>query len=157
MVDSTESGDIVDESAAGSAELVIEHDAGRQREKALQYALPDAGEDTRAVAFAGEDVLTGPKDRLDPLPDRGQVHMVSGLPDASGTHDRGIQLTDGVGDGAAGIALVAQEGLASGSPAAPKQLQAHLALVAVGRGQAQGPGGAVGGEDCVQPKAPKKR
>jgi hypothetical protein len=69
--------------------------------------------------------------------------MVSGLVGASGTHDRGIHLTDGVGEIAAGIALIAQEGLAARSLTTRQQLEAHLALVAVGRGQTQSPGGAV--------------
>jgi hypothetical protein len=59
MIDSTSSGDVVDQGAAGSAELVIEHDAGRQRQKALQDALPDAGEGAGPMAFEGQDVLTG--------------------------------------------------------------------------------------------------
>ena len=143
MIDSTESGDIVDQRTAGATQLVIEHDAGRQREKTLEDALPDTGEGTRAVAFEGQDVLAGPKDRLNPLADRGKVHAVSGLVGASGTHDRGIHLTDGVGEIAAGIALIAQEGLAARSLTTRQQLEAHLALVAVGRGQTQSPGGAV--------------
>jgi hypothetical protein len=59
MIDSTPSGDIVDQRTAWAAELVIEHDAGRQGEKALEDALPDTGKGTRTVAFEGQDVLTG--------------------------------------------------------------------------------------------------
>ena len=59
MVDSTESGDVVDQGAAGATQLVIEHDAGRQGEKALGDALCDAGEGTRTVAVEGQDVLAG--------------------------------------------------------------------------------------------------
>src|SRR5487761_2172243 len=156
MIDSTESGDIVDQRTAWSAELVIEHDAGGQGEKTLEDALPDTGEGTRAVAFEGQDVLAGPKDRLNPLADRGEVHVGAGLVGASGTHDRGMHLTDSVGEIAAGIALIAQEGLATRSLTTRQQLEAHLALVAPRRGQTQSPGGAVGGEDRVQPEPPKK-
>jgi len=39
MIDSTESGDIVDQRTAGSTEPVIERDAGGQGEKALEDAL----------------------------------------------------------------------------------------------------------------------
>ena len=96
------------------------------------------------------------KDRLDPLADRGKVHVVSGLVGASGTHDRGVQLTDRTGERPPGIALVTDEHLASGPPAAPKQLESDLALVAVGRGQGKRPRGAVRGEDRVQPQTPRK-
>ena len=59
MIDSTESGDVVHQGAAGATQLVVEHDAGRQRQKALQDALPDARKGTRPVAFEGQDVLAG--------------------------------------------------------------------------------------------------
>jgi len=77
------------------------------------------------------------KDGLDPLADRGQVRVVCGFVGASGTHDRGVQLTDRTGERPPGIALVTDEHLASGPPAAPKQLESDLALVAVGRGESQ--------------------
>ena len=96
------------------------------------------------------------KDRLDPLADRGKVHVVSGLVGASGTHDRGVQLTDRTGERPPGIALVTDEHLASGPPAAPKQLESDLALVAVGRGESKRTRSPIGGEDPVLPKAPEK-
>src|SRR5215210_7333133 len=73
MVDSTGSGDIVDEGAAGAAELVVERDAGGEAEEALEDAFFDAGEGAGAVPFEREQVFAGPEDRLDPLPDRCQV------------------------------------------------------------------------------------
>ncbi len=147
MSDSTGSGDIVDERTAGSTELVVEADTGRQAQKTLQDAFFDAGKGPGAVAFVGQDVLTGPKDRLDPLTDRGQVHVVSGLPDAAGTHDRGIHLANGVGELAPSVAFVGKEDLASGPRASGKQLQAHLAFVTFGRGERQRTRRAVGGKD----------
>jgi hypothetical protein len=77
------------------------------------------------------------KNRLDPLADRGEVQVVSGLPLASGTHNRGVHVTDGLDEGAAGVAFVAQQGLASGADTPPEQLEPDLALVAVGRGEAR--------------------
>ena len=58
MIDSTSSGDVVDQRTAGATQLVVEHDAGRQRQKALGDALPDAGEGAGPMAFEGQDVLT---------------------------------------------------------------------------------------------------
>ena len=59
------------------------------------------------------------KDRLDPLSDRGEVDVGAGLPGASRAHDRGVHVTDGLGEGAAGIALVAHKRLAAGAHTAP--------------------------------------
>ena len=64
MSDSTESGDIVDERTAGSAESVVEADTCRQAQKTLQDPLCDAGKGASAVTFEGQKVLAGPKDRL---------------------------------------------------------------------------------------------
>ena len=60
MVDSTRSGDVVDECAARSSELVVEDDAGGEAEEALQDALPDSGNGAGAVAFECEEVVAGP-------------------------------------------------------------------------------------------------
>ena len=52
MVDSTGSGEIVDQRTAGATKLVVEADAYRQAQQALGDAL--------AVAFEGQQVLAGP-------------------------------------------------------------------------------------------------
>jgi hypothetical protein len=96
------------------------------------------------------------KDRLDPLADRGKVHVGPGLIGASGTHDSDVHLTDGVGELAAGITLIAHKGLASGARTSGQQLEPHRALVAVGRGEGKRTRGAVGREDRVQPESPKE-
>src|ERR1700737_471606 len=57
MVDSTLLGDVVDECAAGAAELVIEADAGGEAEEALQDPFAQAGEGAAAVAFEGDRSL----------------------------------------------------------------------------------------------------
>ena len=65
MIDSTGSGDVVDECAAWASELVVERDAGGEAEEALEDAFFDAGECAAAVAFEGEEVFAGPEDRFD--------------------------------------------------------------------------------------------
>ena len=57
MVDSTRLGDVVDECAARSSELVVEDDAGGEAEEALEDAFSDSGQGAGAVAFEGEDVF----------------------------------------------------------------------------------------------------
>src|SRR5215210_6813602 len=98
MVDSARLGAVVDEGAAGAAELVVERDRGGEAEEALQDAFAQAGEGTGAVAFECERVLAGPKDALDALADRREVRPVAGLVAAAGTHDRGVELADGLGE-----------------------------------------------------------
>ena len=83
MIDSTCSGDIVDECAAWAAEFVVEGDAGGEGEEALQDAFSEALEGAGAVAFEGEEVFAGQEDRLDPLPDRGEVWSLAGFVFAS--------------------------------------------------------------------------
>jgi hypothetical protein len=61
--------------------------------------------------------------------------LVPGLVLAARTDHCGIQLIDGVGELAAGVAFVTQQGLAAGTPTAPKQFEPHLALVTFGRGE----------------------
>jgi len=60
MVDSTRLGDVVDECAARSAELVVEDDAGGEAEEALEDAFSDPGEGAGGVAFECEEVVAGP-------------------------------------------------------------------------------------------------
>jgi hypothetical protein len=57
MVDSTRLGDVVDECAARSSELVVEDDAGGEAEEALEDAFSDPGQGACAVAFEGEEVF----------------------------------------------------------------------------------------------------
>src|SRR6266496_4663995 len=125
MVDSTRLGDIVDERAAGSVELVVEGDAGGEAEEALQDPFAEAGEGAGAVAFEGEQVFAGPEDRFDALADRGEVRSLAGFVAAAGSDDRGLQLAHGVGELAAGVALVAEDRLAAGALAEGEQLEAR--------------------------------
>jgi hypothetical protein len=80
------------------------------------------------------------------------VRAVSDLVLASGTHDGGAQLTYVTYELAAGIVFVTEKDLASGAPASGKQVKAHLALVTLGRGEAERTRGATWGEDRAQPK-----
>src|SRR5579864_8713672 len=73
MVDSTRSGDVVDQCAARAAEFVVEDDASRECQEALKDALFDSVKGAGAVAFECEQVFAGPEDRLDALPDWGEV------------------------------------------------------------------------------------
>src|SRR5680860_241587 len=156
MIDSTPSGHVGHERAARSPELVVEPDACRQAEEALGDTLAQAGKGTSAVALQREQVLAGEEDRLDALSDRGQVRAAAGLITPGGSHDRGAQGIDRLGEGTPGIPLVAQEDLTAGSLAAAQQLQADLALVTLGAGEPKRPRRAVGGEDGVQAKAPEE-
>ncbi|MFN8187576.1 MAG: hypothetical protein U0R69_10935 [Gaiellales bacterium] len=94
MVDSTRSGDVVDECAAGAAELVVAADAGGEAEEALQDAFFDAGQGAGAVAFEGEQVFAGPEDRFDPLADRGEVWLLAGFVGAAGADDGGVEVLE---------------------------------------------------------------
>src|ERR1700683_1369587 len=109
MVDSTRSGDIVDECAARAAELVVESDARSQAEEALGDAFFDAGEGAGAVAFECEEVFAGPEDRLDSLPYGCEVGSLPGFVFAARTDDCGVELADSVGEVTAGVALVAEQ------------------------------------------------
>src|SRR5271165_1308997 len=108
MIDSTRSGDIVDECAARAAEFVVEGDACGEAEEALEDAFFDAVEGACAVAFEGEQVFAGPEDRLDPLPDRCEMGSLPGLVFAAGPHDRRVKVADSLCERAAGVALVAE-------------------------------------------------
>src|SRR6516165_772246 len=156
MSDSTRSGDVVDECAAGASELVVEDDAGGEAEEALEDAFSEALDGAGAVPLEGEEVFAGPEDRFDPLADRREVRPAPGFVFASGAHDCGVELADRCREVSAGVALVAQDRLAAGAPAAGQQLERDLALIQLGRGEHERSGGAVGGEQRVQPEAPEE-
>src|SRR5258708_2032432 len=153
MSDSTSSGDIVDECAAWSAELVVEGDAGGEGEETLEDAFSEAVEGTGAVAFEREEVFAGREDRFDPLTDRSEVRALSGLVFASRTDDGGVEIADGLREVAAGVVLVADHRFAAGELAAFEQREPDLAVVAFGRGERQRSGCAVEREQRVQPEA----
>src|SRR5262249_22827597 len=98
MVDSTPSGDVVDQGAARTPEPVVERDACGQRQEARSDANAQVVQGAGAVALEGEDVLAGPEDRLDPLADRSEVNSVVGLISASRPHDRGVEVGECLGE-----------------------------------------------------------
>ena len=106
MIDSTLCGE-VGEGAAGSAEVMVEADAGGQGEQAGCDAGFQVWEGASAVAFQGEDVLAGLKDGFDSLTDGRQVGAVVGLVTPGWAQDGDAQLGCGGREVAAGIALVA--------------------------------------------------
>jgi hypothetical protein len=106
MVDSTRLGGVVDECAGWAAGSVVEADAGGEGEEALEDAFAEAGVGAGAVAFGGVQVFAGREDRFDPLPDWGELGALPGLVFASWPDDRGVECCDGVGEAAAGVALV---------------------------------------------------
>jgi len=52
----------------------------------------------RAVTLERQEVLAGPEDRLDPLPDRREVEAVGGLVPARRAQDAGAELGDTRGE-----------------------------------------------------------
>jgi len=155
MVDSARSGAVVDEGAAGTAELVVERDGCGEADHALQDAFSQAGEGACAVAFEGEDVFAGPEDAFDALTNRCEMRTLAGFVAATRPDDRGVQVADGLREGAAGVALVAEQGLAAVAPAAREQLQRDASLVGLGRRERDRAWCAVGREDGVQSKSPE--
>src|SRR5260370_30445668 len=156
MVDSARLGAVVDEGSAWSSELVVEGDRGGEAAEAGEYAFAESCEGACAVAFEGEEVFAGPEDRFDPLADRREVQTVGGFVFSAGPDDRRVALGDLGGELAAGVALVTQEGLTAFALAALQQHEADLALVDLRGGELERAGGAVRGEDRVQPESPEE-
>jgi hypothetical protein len=92
MSSSTGSGDVVDEGAWWSAESVVEGDRCGEGEEACLDAGGEAVQGAGAVAFQGEQVFAGLEDRLDPLPDRGEVGSAGAFVFAVRPDDRGVKL-----------------------------------------------------------------
>src|SRR3954465_15219803 len=90
MTCSTRLGAVVDECAAGAAEVMVEGDAGGEREQALAEAGSEAVQGAGAVAFEAEQVFEGPEDALDPLADRGQVRAGAGFVFAAWADDQRV-------------------------------------------------------------------
>ena len=136
MIDSTVLCAVVDECAAGAAELVVEGDGCCEAEQALEDALSEAGECSSAVALEGEDVLAGPEDALDALSDRREVGSLAGLVFASWSEDCGVHVPGFFGELCSGVSLVADHGHFALPAATGEQLDRDLALALLGRGQA---------------------
>src|SRR5215212_1458019 len=110
MVDATpRSGGVVGDCSAGSAELVVEGNAGCEREQAYGDADEQVVWCAGAVPLEGEQVFAGPEDGLDPLPDRRQVRPALRFAASRWADDRRAKAGDGVGEVAAGVAFVADD------------------------------------------------
>ncbi len=137
MTDSTLSRHVGDERAARTPELMVERDAGGQGEQPASDANPQILERAGAVALEGEHVLAGPEHRLDALADEREPHARVGLLAPRRAQDRGVHPLDSEGELTAGVALVADHGLAAAG--APGELllfrgqQEALATITAGR------------------------
>src|SRR5579872_99074 len=155
MIDSAWLGGVVDECTAGASELVVEGDCGGEAAEAGEDAFSEAVEGAGAVAFEGQEVFAGPEDALDALADRRQVGALAGLVFAAWPDERGAAFGDVGGEVAAGVALVAEQDHGALAADAVEQFESDLAFVDLRRGELQCSGGAVRGEDGVQPEAPE--
>jgi hypothetical protein len=155
MIDSTPLPVVVDQSSAGTTQLVVEADAGSQAEKALHYALSEALDGSSPVTFQGEDVFAGVEDRFDPLAKWSKVRTLPRLVFALGPDRDGSQVSDGRSELPARVSLVGKQDLPALSLAARKEFQPDLPFVSFGRAIRKGAGSPVCGKDGVQPYAPE--
>src|SRR5574339_317842 len=107
MIEATGLGGVVGDCAAWESELVVESDAGGEGEQACGDAGAEVAGCAGAVSLEVEQVFAGQEDGLDSLADRGEVDAGGGLVLAGRSGDGGAELVDGVGELAAGVALVA--------------------------------------------------
>jgi len=154
MVDATALGGVVGDRAAGAAELVVEVDAGGEREEPGGDAGAEVWGGAGAVTFEPEQVFAGEEDGFDPLSDRGEANGAVGFVFAGGPDDHAAELADGVLELAAGVALVAEDRLAT-VKGSGEEGQRDFAFGTVGSDQACRSWGAVQGADEVQPHPPK--
>lgn len=110
MSSSTVLGGEVSDRAGWPAGLVVERDRGGQGKEPVGDPGAQGVEGPGAVAFAGEDVFAGPEDALDPLSDRREMRVLSGLVLASWAQNPRAEIGDAVLERAAGVALVADHG-----------------------------------------------
>src|SRR5664279_5105316 len=67
---------VVDQGAGGTAELVVEHHGGGERDEPGAQADAEVRECAGAVSFEGQQVFAGPEDRFDPLTDRREMRLM---------------------------------------------------------------------------------
>ena len=154
MIDATVLGGVVGEGAAGSSELVVESDAGGEREEPCCDPGSQVGWCSGAVVLEAQEVFEGEEDGFDPLPDRREMDACVGFVFAGWPDDQAAQLADGLFELAAGVALVTDDRLAAVER--PREhRQRDLTFGTVSRDEGGGPGGAVGGAEQVQPQTPE--
>src|SRR3990172_7837742 len=134
MIDATRLRGVVDERAARPTELVIEADAGGEREQPGGDAGIQVACGAGTVAFEGEQVLAGAEHRLDALAHRRQPRTTVGLILSARTHDRGAERGNPLSELTPGVALVTDDRLAA-CERLRQDLQRHLALGTIGSHQ----------------------
>ena len=145
----------VGECSCGAGELVVEPDAGGQGEEFGGDAGSEAVEGASVVAFQAELVFEGPEDRLDALPDGGEMRSAAGLVLAAGSQDQSAEaLRHGGLELFAAVALVGDDRLSAAQPDG-QHPQRDVAFAMVSRRQDRRSGGAVGGGQQVQSHPPK--
>src|SRR6059036_2034363 len=105
MIDATRLPGVVGDRAAWATELVVEADAGREREQAGGDAGEQVARGASAVALEREQVLAGEEDRLDALADGSEVQPALRLVSAGRPHDERAELGDRSRELAARVAL----------------------------------------------------
>ena len=84
MIDATVLGGVVGDGAAGAAELVVEADAGGEREESCCDPGSEVPWGAGAVAFEAQEVFGGQEDGFDSLSDRREVDAWLGFVLAGG-------------------------------------------------------------------------
>jgi len=107
------------------------------------------------VTFQGEDVFAGPEDGLDALADGGEVQRAAGLVFAQRTGEQDLEFIHRRGELPPRVALVADHDVPAVPRALGEKFKTHLPFVPLGRGETEGPGRPVRGEDGVQAKTPE--
>jgi len=154
MIDATVLGGVVGEGAAGSSELVVESDAGGEREEPCCDPGSQVSWDSGAVVFETQEVFEGQEDGFDSLSDRSEVDACVGFVFAGGPDDQAAELADCVFELAAGFAFVADDRLAA-VEGPREQWQRDLAFGTVSRDEGGSTRGSVGGAEQVQSQTPE--
>jgi len=153
MIDAT-SGSVVDDRPAGTTKLMVEADAGRKGKQPGEDAHHQVSRGPGAMSLQRKQVLAGPEDRLDPLPDRSEMRAFLLFVGSGRADDGSPQLRDLPGEVPAGVPFVADDGLSA--PKRPgKKHERHLPFRPVGRSQLDAPGGAVRSASEMQPASPE--
>src|SRR5882672_5388081 len=151
MIDSALCG-VWGEASCGSAELVVEVDAGGKAEQSAADAGAQVGQRAGSVLFEPEHVFECPEDAFDALSDRRESQLLAGFRFvfASWADDRDPELVGAVGQLAAGVALVGDDRVAAAGEARQKMLFGDLAFLAVGADEHRRAWRAVGAAREVQ-------
>src|SRR6476646_7558434 len=143
------------ECSAGSVEVVVEPDAGGEREELGGDPGSEAVQGASVVACEPESVFEGPEDRFDVLADGREVWSAAGFVFAGWPEDpRVVALRDGGGEFAADVALVGDDHLAA-AQADRKQPERDLAFFLIGGGEDRGAGSAIRSGEQMQPHPPE--